>query len=310
MNNEELIQWLLVGDASIQYQSYRDLLNIDKKQLRKRIAKEGWGARFLQQRNENGHWGRGFYQPKWTSTHYTILDLKNLAISPDINSILRTLSLILDQLKARDGGIYPFGKSKISDVCINGMFLNYACYFGVEQSRLKSVVNCLLDEHMPDGGFNCHSNREWGARHSSTHSTLSVLEGILEYDRNAYNYRLDELRVAQAEAIEFLLQHKLFRSHRTGEIIDKKYLRFTYPCRWRYDILRALDYFQFARIKYDSRMDESIEILLKKRSADGTWRLRAVHPGQVHFKMEQAGEASRWNTLRALRVLNYYCINN
>jgi len=308
MNDDRLIKWLLSGDVSIQYQVHRDLLNSDKKQLRKRISKEGWGARFLNNRNNNGYWGRGFYQPKWTSTHYTILDLKNLGIPQNNKDIKQSISLVIDTLKAPDGGIYPAGLDKKSDVCLNGMFLNYACYFHMKEDDLKSILDFLINEHMRDGGFNCYSNRREGVVHSSMHSTLSVLEGIYEYEHYGYSYRLKELKKAKKSALEFLLIHKLFRSHRSGEIMDKKMLMLSYPSRWRYDILRALDYFQLEGIGYNNRMDDAIEILLKKRRADGTWPLQARHPGQTHFEMEEMSKPSRWNTLRALRVLKHFNI--
>jgi hypothetical protein len=133
-----------------------------------------------------------------------------------------------------------------------------------------------------------------------------VLEGILEYARNGYHYRLEELLSAAGKAREFLLEHNLFRSDKTGEVIDKKWLMLSYPSRWRYDILRALDYFQFAGACYDPRMQDALDILMKKQRKDGTWPVQAKHPGQVHFDMEQTGAPSRWNTLRALRVLDHF----
>jgi hypothetical protein len=299
------IQWLLEGDVSIQYQVHRDLLNSDRPQLRERIATEGWGAEFLQLRNQNGHWGRGFYQPKWISTHYTVLDLKNLGIAPHQQAISQSISLILRDNISQDGGVNPAVTIEQSDVCVNGMFLNYACYFKVEREALHSIVDFVISQQMEDGGFNCQLN-QGGAVHSSLHSTISLLEGILEYAWNGYNYRLAELTQIAAEAREFILQHRLFRSDHTGEIIDKRYLMLSYPSRWRYDILRALDYFYFAEIPYDPRMQEAFEVLHKKRRKDGTWPLQAKHPGQTHFEMEKPGKPSRWNTLRALRVLNYY----
>jgi len=308
MKRNDVINWLLSGDVSIQYQVCRDLLDSDKKQLRDRISTEGWGARFLQKRNKEGHWGRGFYQPKWTSTHYTILDLKNLAISQNNIEIRQSLLQIIQNYKGPDGGIYPIGTARKSDVCLNGMFLNYASYFGAKEDNLGSIVDFLLSEHMKDGGFNCDSNRK-GTVHSSMHSTISVLEGILEYEKNGYKYRLEELQKAVDKSRTFLLQHKLFRSDRTGNIIDKKMLMLSYPSRWRYDILRALDYFRLAEVEYDSRMDDAIDVLLKKRRPDNKWPVQARHPGQTHFDMEKTGKPSHWNTLRALRVLKYFEVN-
>ncbi len=304
----DLINWLLQGDVAIQYQTHRDLIKSAQKTLQalqKRIRKEGWGVKYIRCRNANGHWGRGFYQPKWTNTHYTLLDLKNLGITPDSPEILQTLKMIFDQEKGHDGGINPSGTIKESDVCLNGMVLNYASYFGVEQSKLNSVVDFILSQQMKDGGFNCRLNRS-GAVHSSLHSTLSVIEGILEYSKNRYRYKLTELKEVELVARKFILQHRLYKSDRTGEIIDKKMLMLSYPSRWRYDILRALDYFRAAGLSYDPRMDDAFAIIAKKRRADGTWPLQAKHPGEVHFEMEKPGKPSRWNTLRVLRIKKHF----
>ncbi len=304
MNFKEIIQWLLQGDVAIQYQVYRDLLSTERKDLQKRIAKEGWGAHFLSKRGYNGHWGREFYYPKWSSTHYTLLDLRNLCISPDNSPIQESIDMILKTCKTNDGGILLL-KAKKSDVCVNGMFLNYASYFRADESELKSVIDHLLQEHMADGGFNCRSNRS-GAVHSSLHSTLSVLEGFTEYKRNGYSYRMAEVERAIGTAKEFVLIHQLFLSDRTGDIIDKRFLKLSYPRRWKYDILSALDYFQYAGSKWDDRMRPAIDVLLKKRNKDGTWNMQAKHSGQTHFDMEKAGKPSRINTLRALRMLVHF----
>jgi hypothetical protein len=138
------------------------------------------------------------------------------------------------------------------------------------------------------------------------HSTISVIEGIQEYTTNGYVYRRDELEQIAAEAREFILQHHLFRSDRTGKIIDKRMLMLSYPSRWRYDILRALDYFRSAGADYESRMQPALDVLWKKRRNDNRWPVQARHPGQTHFEMEKTGGPSRWNTLRSLRVLKHF----
>ena len=305
MNSNKLINWLLEGDVSIQYQVHRDLLGDDKKNLQDRIAIEGWGKQFLSKRKIDGNWGIKFYQPKWTSTHYTLYDLRNLCIAPNNPLIHESIEIILENEKASDGGILAIGRNQLSDLCINGMFLNYASYFNASEKDLKSVVDSILSQIMPDGGFNCRSNR-YNTVHSSLHTTLSVLEGITEYEINQYNYRLKELINAKKSAIEFILLHQLFISDRTGEIINKDFLKLTYPRRWRYNILSALDYFQHARIQWDDRMKPAIQVLLKKQNKDSTWNTQAKHPGQVHFEMEKAGKPSRWNTLRAMRVFKHF----
>lgn len=303
--DEQIIDWLLTGDVSVQYQVQRDLLGTEIPALRDRIASEGWGARYLEARHENGHWGRGFYQPKWTSTHYTLLDLRHLELPPDYPVPHEAVDMILREQKGEDGGINPSKTIKQSDVCINGMFLNYACYFLVDEAGLHSIVDFVIEQHMPDGGFNCQKNRQ-GAVHSSLHSTISVLEGILEYGANGYDYRRAELEELAAQAREFILKHRLFRSDRTGEIIDKRMLMLSYPSRWFYDILRALEYFRAAGSGYEPRMQDALDVLMKKRRKDGKWPVQAKHAGQTHFDMEEAGGPSRWNTLRALRVLKHF----
>jgi len=305
MQNDDLINWLLEGDVSIHYQAHRDLLGREQTVLQDRIVTEGWGAAYLSRRLFNGHWGRGFYQPKWTSTHYSILDLRNLCIAPTHPAAKETVNLILANHKSEDGGINPAKTVKNSDVCINGMALNYCSYFGADETKLTSIVDFLISQWMADGGFNCHSNQQ-GAVHSSLHTTLSVAEGIREYTKNGYNYRLHELQKAEESSKEFMLQHRLFRSDKTGNIIDKKMLMLSYPSRWRYDILRALDYFQYAGAAYDNRMNDAFDILMKKRRRDGKWPLQAKHPGETHFDMEKSGQPSRWNTLRVLRTLKHF----
>lgn len=305
MTDKSIMSWLLEGEVSIQYQTYRDLLDLNKPKLRNKIESEGWGLKFLSHRQQNGYWGKDFYQPKWISTHYTLLDLKNLQISPQQKDIRSTLNFIFENEKGPDGGILPIGLTQRCDVCVNGMVLNYACYFQVSESDIKSIIDFLLTEKMHDGGFNCRSNST-GAIHSSLHSTLSVLEGIQEYLSNGYQYRVKELIKARNDSQEFILMHRLFRSDKTGEIINPNFLKLYYPCRWYYDVLKALDYFQSAQVPFDPRMNDALELIVKKKTKDGLWKLASKHPGQTHFEMEKAGQPSRWNTLRALRVLKAY----
>lgn len=305
MIDRQIIDWLLDSDVSIQYQVHRDLLKIDRSDLKARISKEGWGAKFFSFRRDNDNWGLGFYQPKWTSTHYTLLDLKNLSFPNSNKEIQSILRKILQENICSDGGINPSKTLSMSDICINGMFLNYATYFRTNKNELISIVDYILSQQLQDGGFNCQSSRT-GSTHSSLHSTISVIEGILEYYQQGYEYRLKELRKAEEQSREFILNHKLFKSHRTGKIIDNKMLLLSYPSRWRYDILRTLDYFQMAKIGFDPRMTDALNVLIKKQRADKRWPLQAKHKGQTHFDMEISGEPSRWNTLRALRVLKHF----
>lgn len=232
---------------------------------------------------------------------------QSLHLAKKNTAIRETIAKIVQTEKAKDGGILPIGKQQLSDLCINGMCLNYASYFKTEPEHLKSVVDCILSQVLPDGAFNCMSNRS-PVNHSSLHTTISVLEGIKEFFVNGYDYRVEELRNTERSSKEFILRHKLFFSHRTGAIIHKDFLRMSYPCRWRFDFLRALDYLQYSKTKFDPRMQPALDLLVKKRGNDKRWRLGAKHQGQVHFDMEKAGKPSRWNTLRALRVLRHFAV--
>jgi hypothetical protein len=262
MENNSVLNWLLEGDVAIQYQAYRDLLDTSKPDLQQRISNEGWGRAFLEKQNPDGHWGQKYYHPKWISTHYTLLDLKNLQIKPDVPEIRQIIDRVLKTEKGPDGGILPIGSTQQSDVCVNGMLLNVAAYFRTEEADLQSVVDFLLSERVADGGFNCRSNRK-GCVHSSLHSTISVAEGILEYQQNGYTYRLPELLNAAASSQEFMLMHRLFKSDKTGLVIDAKMTKLPFPSRWKYDILRALDYFQKAALPYDDRMQDALHCCFK-----------------------------------------------
>lgn len=303
----DLIKWLLEGDVSIQYQTKRDLLGIDDLELKNRIDKEGFGNKLLSYRESDGHYGGGYYFYKWINTHYTLLELRRLNINP-LPSIQNVINDILDNLKTDDGGITPNPKVwKFSDVCLNGMDLNYMCYFGADEKKLQSIIDFITLQQLPDGGFNCNYNYpKYGARHSSLHSTVSMIEGFNSYINYGYTYRLDEIKKLRKDAIEFILMHRLFLSDRTGEIINKNFLMFSYPPRWKYDIVRALEAFYMAGVSYDDRMKDAFDVIFKKRRKDGTWPLQNKHSGKVHFDMEKVGEPSRWNTLRVLRILKHF----
>ena len=304
----KLLAWLTNGDVSVQYQTHRDLLGSDSKTtyaLQERIQREGWGLRFLKKQKSSGHWGTSFYQPKWTSTHYTLLDLKTIGLSPTNEAAQKSVSLVLDEPRGAHGGINLARSLSDSDVCVNGMALSYSSWFLPKDHRLRIIVDYILVTQMADGGWNCRYLNPT-TTHSSLHSTLSVLEGLLEFKRTRQRYRLPEIIVAEKKAILFLLNHNLYQSHRTGKTIDERMLKLSFPCRWRYDILRCLDYLRDADVQFDPRMKSALQIVAKKRRVDGTWPIQEKHKGKVHFDMERTGTASRWNTLRCLRVLKHF----
>lgn len=304
--HSETIRWLLQGDPAIRWQVLRDLSNAPTQEFqaeRARIATEGWGARLLSKQDEDGNWGGGLYSPKWKSTTYTLLLLRQLGLPPEHPQALRGCEKFFFRGLERDGGINFWKSFQHSETCINGMILALLAYFRYPDGRIHSVFEFLLREQMPDGGWNCE--RIKGATHASFHTTISVLEGLDEY-ATRHPENLSAVIEARAKAHEFLLQHHLYRSHRTGEVIDSAMTYMHFPPRWRYDFLRALDYFQSCHAVKDERMEDAIRLLLSKQNTDGTWPLNAPWPGLVYFHMEETAKPSRWNTLRALRVLKWW----
>jgi hypothetical protein len=306
MIDDSILQWLLQGDPAIHWQTLRDLAGASKKKVsdeRKLVAKKGWGARLLALQNPSGGWGGGIYSPKWTSTTYTMLLLSRLGLPPRNPHALKACTLLLDKGFYEDGGINFGSYHKHSETCITGMVLSIVSYFQIRDDRVHSLVDHLFSQQMKDGGWNCQSYR--GAAHSSFHTTISTLEGLREYEKS-YLQKNTEVQKAQQRASEFLLVHKLFRSHRTGEIVHPAMTRFSFPPRWHYDVIRALDHFQEVKAEKDKRLKDAIEIVRKRRKKDGRWVLQNRYPGRTHFEMEKVGEPSRWNTLRALRVLKWW----
>ncbi|MFZ1412798.1 MAG: hypothetical protein WAS07_15215, partial [Micropruina sp.] len=195
---DDVVTWLLEGDAAVRHQTYRDLLGEDHPELASVIATDGDAAALLAARTPDGHWGRGFYQPKWTSSHYTLVELRNLELPGTHPAAREAVHLILRE-KGPDGGVNPSPIIRHSDACINGIFLDYASWFGATDADLASVVDFLLAQAMPDGGFNCRRNRS-GARIASVHTTLSVLEGLTSYLAAGATRRADEVRTARDAA--------------------------------------------------------------------------------------------------------------
>jgi len=306
--NSEIICWLLDGDVSIQYQANRDLLIASKKELellQSRIPVEGWCKNFLSKQSaETGMWGRGVYSPKWISTHYTLLDLKNLCIPQTNKQYIEGAKILLDRLWYNTVGV---AKKRMQDVCVCGMMLSICSYAKIKSPRINEIIDYIIAHHLPDGGWNCRWQK--GDKKSSVHTTLTILECIRDLELYGYTYRADELNMQKKMAQEFLLKRNLYKSLSTGETIKPQFLLMPYPCRWKYDILRALDYFQSVNAPYDKRMQDAIDIIVSKRRKNGRWRVNHRYGGLVHFDMEKEVQDSRWNTLRVLRVLKKYCLN-
>ncbi len=300
------MDWLLNGDPAIRWQALGDLAGASAGTIareRRKVAREGWGARLLARQDPAGTWAGGLYTPKWKSTFYTMLLLRDLGL-PARNRQARTAGLLLlDRGMRRNGGINYDAWGSRGETCITGMLLSILCSFEVDDARLDTMADHLLERQMPDGGWNCR--RPYGATHASVHTTILTLEGLRDYER--YRKRkLRAVRAAQRRGREFLLVHRMFRSHRTGEVIKPVFLKPAFPPRWHYDVLRGLDYFRSVGAPRDKRLGEAIAVLRDKRRPDGRWNLEHRFRGKVFFEIERLGRPSRWNTLRVLRVLRWW----
>jgi hypothetical protein len=301
MAGDGALDWLLAGDPAIRWQTLRDLTGASGpvwKREQRKVGTTGWGARLLALQDADGRWAGGVYTPKWTSTTYTLVLLRDMGLAPGHPQAVRGCRLLLDEGIWSDGGInfYP-RRAKRSETCVTAMVLSIARWFGVEDPTAGCIAGNLLASQMPDGGWNCRATPGYGgATHGSFHTTILALEALLGWPMGAQ---------ARARGEEFLLAHRLFRSHQTGEIVKPEFTRFHFPPRWHYDALRGLDYFRAANARRDPRLEDAIELVGARMHSDGLWHLARGYPGKMFFEMEEAGQASRWNTLRALRVLRW-----
>ena len=307
----EVLPWLLDSDPAIRWQVLRDLTDAPEQEMfaeRARVATEGWGARLLALQGDDGQWDGGTYFPArvedseqgqpWTATTYSLLLLRDLGLDPRGEEARGAIALVRENSRWEEGE-QPFFEGEV-EPCINGMTVALGAYFG---ENVEGVVARLLGEQLADGGWNCDAER--GSTRSSFGTTINVLEGLLEHER-ATGGSPASVR-ARRRGEQYLLERGLLRRRTTGELIEQAWLRFSFPTRWHYDVLRGLEYFRAVGDPPDHRVAEAVEVLRSKRHPDGTWPLENTHPGRTHFAMEGGdGRPSRWNTLRAMRVLRWY----
>ena len=304
------LKWLLDSDPSIRWQTMRDLTGEAPNAIaaeRSRVATEGWGAQLLALQSPAGNWGgspRGWREelPEEDRvlliTLYTLVVLKDLGLDPASKEARRMIDRVDERVVFRRLNNRPFLHGE-TEPCINGRILAIGAYF---KEPNDALANQLLGEQLEDGGWNCEAPK---SRRSSFHTTICVLEGLLDYERAGR--KSAAVTNARKRAENYLLERGMLRSLRTGEVINKRWLRFSFPTFWHYDVLRGLDYLRNAGIEADSRVSDAIETVMERRHQNGRWPLNLVHPDYIPLEMEAgAGKASRWNTLRALRVLRWY----
>jgi hypothetical protein len=317
-NNDAVIDWLLDSDPSIRWQVKRDLLDVPEAEWtaeRANVEAKGWGAKLLSYEDEDGQWAGGSFIPSgfdfrewqevgqpWTGTLFSLSQLREFGLDPSSSRARRAVKLIGANSRWDHAG-EPYWDGEVEE-CINGRVVADGAYFGVDVS---SIVSRLVGERLDDGGWNCE--RANGSVRSSFASTINVLEGLLEFE-GATGGTADS-RQARKSGEEYLLERRLFRRLSTGEPADEQYLCFLHPGRWRYDVLRALNYFYRAATVTgaapDPRLGEAVDHVRSRRAADGGWLLDWSLPGRVWFEVDDGpGKPSRWVTLQAMRVLKWW----
>ena len=302
------IKWLLDSDPSIRWQVMRDLIGATPAAIaaeRSRVATQGWAAQLLKRQSPAGHWGGPKEDRGLLITLYSLVALKDLGLDPASKQSRKMIHRVDQRLAFKPLNNRPFLHGE-TEPCINGRILGVGAYF---QKPSDALARQLLSEQLQDGGWNCEATLESPKRPRSTrssfHTTICVLEGLLDYERAGR--KSAALTTARKRAEKYLLDRRMFRSLRTGKVLDERWLRFSFPTFWHYDVLRGLDYLRNAGVKPDRRVKEVIEVVIKRSHQNGRWPLNLLHPEHIPLQLETTvGSASRWNTLRALRVLRWY----
>ena len=306
-----VIDWLLNSDPAIRWQAMRDLTDAPADQVaaeRARVATEGWGARLLALRREDGLWHTGTSDSEWPSL-LALSMLRDMGLDPSSEVARKAIRLVRDNATWHSRGPWHGNPVFAGEVepCINGRVVTVGSYFGVD---VIGIVERLLDEQMADGGWNCE--QENGSTRGSFHTTINVLEGLLEHERAIGGSA--EVTAARERGQEYLLERRMLRRLSSGELIDPAFTLFSFPTGWHYDVLRGLDYLRAAGVPPDARVAEAIDLVRSKRDAEGRFPLENPHESEMvtarvrdlGFDMdEREGRPSRWNTLRALRLLQW-----
>jgi hypothetical protein len=300
----DTIDWLLESDPAISWQAMRDLTAASPAAVaaqRARVPREGIGAEILAHQGLDGSWHRAD-APVWLPTLYTMLLLRATGVDraePPVDSAVARLEAGFQwDEEFRDKPFKSFFDGEV-EPCINGGVLALGAYFG---RPTESLARRLVAEQLDDGGWNCEAPK---SARSSFHTTICVLEGLLEYERAVGSE--PEIAAARLRGEEYLLERGLFRRRSTGEVANPEFLKFAFPPRYHYDVLRALDYLRDSGLEPDTRLGDALQLVMSRRQADGRWLLDCAHDEALAFPFgESVGEPSRWNTLRALRVLRWY----
>src|SRR6201999_883165 len=292
------LDWLLDSDPAIRWQVMRDLAVCTPQAIaaeRSRVSEAGGGARILATQGSDGAWHRSD-APDWLPTLFTMIFLRATGIDPADSRVVSAIRRLSEGFRWDEAfGKKPFFEGEV-EPCINGGTLALGAYFG---SPSQDLARRILSEQLADGGWNCDAPK---SVRSSFHTTICVLEGLLEYERAVG--AAPDVEAARRRAEDYLLERALFRRRSSGEVVSPDFLKFAFPPRYHYDVLRALDYFRAAGRRTDPRFGEAIAILERARQPDGRWILDHAYEESLAFKFDETvGAPSRWNTLRAMRVL-------
>jgi hypothetical protein len=301
------IDWLLSSaEPAVRLLTRRDLLG-EKIEETDEVLEGAIVRTLLSGQNDDGGFGDHPYR-KWPGAHWRLVSLVELGIPAGEPRAVRAAHTVLEWLAG------PRHRSSI--VAVDGLTRAHGSQEGnalavcsrlglAHDPRVELLAESLVAWQWPDGGWNC--DRRATGRRSSFHESLVPAWGLFEYWRATGE---SQARTAAVRAAELLLEHRLFRSRRTGEAIHRSWLILHFPPYWHYDILQALLVISRMGLAGDPRCSDAVEELERLRRPDGRWRAGGYWwnpPGSPRG----GAEAVDWGrsgpnemvTLNALRVL-------
>lgn len=189
-----------------------------------------------------GHWGQPqrFYHGKYFGTVWQIIFLAQLAADPDDERIKRGCEFLFNRSQNRKTcGFSQSGTDRSGGTgsgqlpCLTGNLVWALQYFGYENDgRWARAVDWLLTTQQADGG--------WGhGGHSCFQGSVKPLKALVCLPQT---YRSPAVETAIERAVEFFLQHRLFRrDHHGFDVAKPQHLRLGYPLGWQTDVLEMLD---------------------------------------------------------------------
>ena len=235
---ERAIEHLLASsEPGIRMQARRDLLGEDASDDVKHVLDGSAVRALLSGQRDDGGFGVNVYS-KWRGAHWRLVSLVELGIPAGDPRAIAAYETVLDWL---------LGASHRRNVpLIDGRFRRCASQEGnalgvgvrlglTADERVRQLATSLVEWQWPAGGWNC--DRRPSVTHPSFYESITTLWGLSEYARATSDA---DASAAMRRAADFFLDHRVFRSHTTGEVADARWLDLHYPPYFAYDVLWGL----------------------------------------------------------------------